>query len=148
MRLKSIIQGGLIISILSTSTFAIGRQIACPPANLIKNSWQKINTVTINDNKTFSVSSTYDIYDEGSNLWWSIGSIDANASDFNTAFTSGQNNVANTFSQKDRYAIETPIGYLCRYLDRNGNYATYTYTTYTQNEHSNKIKEAILSLQH
>jgi hypothetical protein len=115
MKLKSIQQSILAAALLSTSLFAFAsnEQIVCPSADLIKQSWQKLDTVSVIGATKFAVWSLDSIKD--TNYSWHITTF-ATANDLNTALVIGQDNVKNITGQKDRFAVDMKDVYLCGYF--------------------------------
>lgn len=94
----------ILFALLISSAYAENKQILCPPTDLVKNSWQHLDSVQILDGKAFRVYSNMDsVFDEQSQLWWQIESS-VIASDLNTAYTMGQSNVKDIVSSQEKNA--------------------------------------------
>ena len=115
MKLKSIQQSILAAALLSTSLFAFAgnEPIICPSADLIKQSWQQLDTVSVMSATRFAVWSLDIIKD--AHYSWYITTY-ATAKDLNTALVLGQDNVKNITGQKNSVAIDMQDVYLCGYF--------------------------------
>lgn len=145
MKFKSIIKNSVIIIFTTTSIFAFAEEIPCPSADIIKNSWRKLNTIQILPGKIYLAFSDFPcVYDENSRLW-QIVSAHVSTFDFNSAFEMSISNIRNAMTQKEPFARNTSYGYVCGYRNSAGNDTAYTILD--KNSDSNKIKNTILSLQ-
>lgn len=110
----------IVFTLLCSSAHAENKQVLCPAFYLIKNKWEHLDTVQILDEKKFLVYSDIDsVFDEQSKLWWQIATIPI-ASDFNTAYAIGQNNVKNITRSQEQYANIVNDAYSCGYVDNTG----------------------------
>lgn len=96
-----------------STSIAGNKQIACPSAELIKESWQKLDNVSVINSKKFAVWSLNSI--KIGNYSWHIQSY-ATAKDLNAALIIGQDNVKQVTEQRNKFAIDTKDVYLCSYL--------------------------------
>lgn len=116
MKLKSIIQGSLFTALLATSlsqfAFADNELIRCPSMELIKQSWEKLDTVSIMNTNIFAVWGINTI--KASNYSWYITTY-ANAQDLNSALEVGRNNVKNVNGMRI-YALDMRDAYYCDYM--------------------------------
>jgi len=113
MKFKSIMQSILAATFLSASCYAAAEgQILCPSSQLIQQSWQTLNTVSVMSDNKFTVWSLDGIKDAGTS--WHITTY-ATAHDLNTALVIGQQNVKGITDQKNKAAMDMGDILLCGY---------------------------------
>ncbi len=99
----------------SLSAYAAQEQVACPSVDLIKQSWEKLDTVSKLSPNKFAVWSIDNIKDGG--YAWHITTY-ANASDMNEALKVGQDNVKNVTGVNNHNASDLQDVYLCTYVSQ------------------------------
>lgn len=112
MKMKLFTQTILAASLLSASFYAAANDVMCPSPELIKQSWQMLDTVSRMGSEKFTVWSLDAV--RNGDYKWHITTY-ATANDLNTALVAGQNNVKNITSQKNKIAMGTEDVYLCGY---------------------------------
>jgi hypothetical protein len=111
---KSMIQAIVGAALLSASVlaFAEEQQVLCPSVDVIKQSWEKLDTVTKFAFSKFAVWPVRDIKDQ--DYSWNIFAF-VDAADFNSAMVAGQGSLQDVTTAKDKYAMDLGEAYVCSY---------------------------------